>query len=70
MSSVAISHVAHKLGQGRKKEGKLHITPLKFRGDWILHPEVLEFRFYPLKFGVFGFYTLTFQNLNFTPPKV
>ena len=69
MSSVAISHVAHKLGQGRKKEDKLHLTPLKFRGNWILHLEILEFGFYPIKFEVFGFYILTFQNLGFTPLK-
>ena len=31
--------------------GKLQITPLKFRGDWILHPEVSKFGFYRLKFG-------------------
>ena len=31
--------------------GKLQITHLKFGSDWILHPEVLEFGFYPLKFG-------------------
>ena len=43
-----------------KYKGKLQITPLKFMGDWILHPKVLEFRFYPLQFGVFGFYILTF----------
>ena len=43
-----------------KKKGKLQITPLKFGGDWILHPEVLEFGFYPLKFRVFGFYTPAF----------
>ena len=45
---------------------KLQITPLKFRGDWIL-AEISEFGFYPLKFGMFGFYILTFQNLDFTP---
>ena len=28
---------------------KLHITLLKFRSDWILHLEVLEFGFYPLE---------------------
>ena len=49
-----------------KKKYKLQITPLKFGDDWILHPKVLEFGFYPLKFGVFGFYTITFQNLDFT----
>ena len=47
--------------------GELQITPLKFGGDWILHLEVSKFRFYPLKFGVFGFYTLTSQILDFTP---
>ena len=31
-----------------------------------LHSKVSEFG-YPLKFEVFGFYTLTFQNLDFTP---
>jgi len=40
--------------------GKLQIIPLKFRGDWILHREVLEFEFYALTFGVFGFYILAF----------
>ena len=30
--------------------GKFQITPLKFRGDWILYAKVLEFGFYPLKF--------------------
>ena len=49
----------------KKKKGKLQITLLKFRSDWILHFEVSEFGFYPLKFGVLGFYTLAFQNLNF-----
>ena len=47
--------------------GELQITPLKFGGDWILHLKVSKFRFYPLKFGVFGFYTLTTQILDFTP---
>ena len=28
---------------------KLQITPLKFGGDWILHPKISNFRFYPLK---------------------
>ena len=37
--------------------GKLHITFLKFGSDWILHLQVSEF----------GFYTLTFQNLDFIP---
>ena len=37
--------------------GKLKTALLKFEGDWILHPEILEFAFYPSKFGVFGFYT-------------
>ena len=44
---------------------KLQITLLKFGDDWILHSKVLKFGFYPLKFGVFGFYILTFQNLDF-----
>ena len=35
----------------KKKIGKLQIKPLKFGCVWILHPEVLEFRFYSLKFG-------------------
>ena len=47
-------------------KGKLQITPIKFRDDWILHLEISKFGFYPLKFGVFGFYILTFQNLDFT----
>ena len=29
----------------------MQITPLRFRGDWILHPEVSESGYYPLKFG-------------------
>ena len=33
------------------KKGKLQIAPLKFGGNWILHPKVLEFGFYPLRFG-------------------
>ena len=43
-----------------EKKGKLQITPLKFGDDWILHFEISEFGFYPLKFGVFRFYTMTF----------
>jgi len=39
---------------------KLQIIPLKFESEWILYPKVSEFRFYPLKFGVFGFYTPKF----------
>ena len=49
--------------------GKLQITPLKFGGVqiynmksknvWILHPDISEFGFYPLKFG----------SLNFTSPN-
>ena len=35
-------------------------TYLKFGAVWILYPEVSEFGIYPLKFGVFEFYTLTF----------
>ena len=35
--------------------GKLQITPLKFEGVQILHPNVLKFEFYFLKFGVFRF---------------
>ena len=31
--------------------GKFQITPLKFGGDWILHPKVSKFEFYPLTFG-------------------
>jgi len=31
------------------KLGKLQITPLKFGSVWVLHPEVSEFGFYPLK---------------------
>ena len=44
--------------------GKLQIAPLKFA--WILHPEISKFEFYLLNFGVFGFYTMIFQNLDFT----
>ena len=49
---------------------KLH---LKFGGNWILHSDVLEFRFYPLKFGdvwildhdvsKFEFYLLNFKSI-------
>ena len=38
-------------------QDKLQITHLKFRDIWILYPELSEFGFYLLKFGVFGFYT-------------
>ena len=31
------------------KLDKLQITPLKFGSVWILHPEISEFGFYPLK---------------------
>ena len=61
-------------------KGKLQITPLNFGGDWILHPEVLEFRFYLLKFGdvwilhldvlEFGFYPLCFRSFWILLPKV
>ena len=34
----------------KKKQGKLQITPLKFEGVWILHPEISKFGFYFLKF--------------------
>ena len=30
---------------------KLQIIPLKFGGDWILHPKISKFRFYTLTFG-------------------
>ena len=60
--------------------GKLQITPLKFRDDWILYPEVLEFRFYLLKFSdvwilhpdilEFGFYPLYFRSIWILLPKV
>ena len=43
--------------------GKLQFASLKFEDIWILHPEILEFGFYPIKFGVIGFYTLTIQIL-------
>jgi len=46
--------------------GKLQTAPLKFGSDWILYLVVSEVGFYSLKFRVFGFYTLTFQNLDFT----
>ena len=45
--------------------GKLKITPLQFGGDWILHFGISKFRIYPLKFRMFEFYTLMFQNLNY-----
>ena len=40
-----------------KLKGKLQIVPLKFEGVWILHFEISNFRFYSLKFEVFGLYT-------------
>ena len=53
--------------------GKLQITTLNFGGNWILHPEVLEFEFYPLVFesvwilhpdvSEFGFYSLKFGSV-------
>ena len=43
----------------------MQITFLKFGGNWILHPGILKFEFYPWRLGLFGFYTLTFQNLDF-----
>ena len=39
----------------KNNKGKLQITPLKFGGIWILHPEVSEYEFYPLKFRMFRF---------------
>ena len=33
-----------------KVKTKLQNTPLQFGSIWILHLEVLEFKFYPLKF--------------------
>ena len=63
-----------------KIKDKLQITHLKFRGVWILHPEVSEFGSYPLKFeGVwilhldilkFGFYSLNFRGFSILLPKV
>ena len=44
---------------------KLQIAPLNFGSVWISYPKISEFEFYPLIFRVFGFYTLTFQNLDF-----
>ena len=49
------------------KKGQLEIIPLKFGGNWIFHFKVLEFGFYPWSLEVFGFFTLTFKNLDFTP---
>ena len=46
---------------------KLQIAPLKFGGIWILYSEISNFEIYPLKFGVFEFYTIRFQNLDFAP---
>ena len=34
-----------------KNKAKLQSTPLTFGGDWILHPNVLEFLFYTITFG-------------------
>ena len=47
--------------------GKLQITPLKFRGDWILHPEVSKFGFYRLKFGDAWIFHPNVLKLDFTP---
>ena len=47
------------------KKGKLQITPLKFGGDWILHPEVSKFGFYPLMFGGVWILHLDFSNFGF-----
>lgn len=38
---------------------------LKFGDVWILYPEVLKFGIYPLKFGIFEFYILTFFEAHF-----
>ena len=48
-------------------KGKLQITLLKFGSVGILYHKVLEIEFTPLSLGLFGFYILTFQNLDFTP---
>ena len=76
--SFTNNHSQHQ--QFVKSFGKLQITPLKFRGDWILYLEVLEFRFYHLKFGdiwildldilEFGFYPLYFMSVWILLPKV
>ena len=60
--------------------GKLQITPLKFRGDWILHPDISKFGFYLLKFGniwilhldisKFEFYPLYFRSVWILLPKI
>ena len=62
-----------------RKNGKLQITPLKFEGVQILYPNVLEFAFYFLKFGMFRFSPLRFRTwilpskfwkcLDFTSPN-
>ena len=71
-----------KLSKKKKinKKAKLKITPLKFRGDWILHHEVSEFEFYSLKFGdvwilhpdvsEFRFFLLYFRSVWILLPKV
>ena len=40
----------HSLKKKEKKKSKLQITPLKFRSDWILHPKLSIFGFYPPEF--------------------
>ena len=45
----------------------MRITPPKFGGDWILHPEILEFGFYPLTFESVWILHPDIQNLDFTP---
>ena len=65
---------------GKIKKSKLQIALLKFGGDWILHPEILEFGFYLIKFGgvwilhpdvsEFGFYPLYFRSVWILLPKV
>ena len=45
----------------KKNLGKLKITPLNFGSAWILHPKILEFKFYSLTFEDFEFYTLYFK---------
>ena len=47
----------------QKIKAKLQTTPLKFESVWILHIEILEFRFYSLKFG--SVWILHYEILEF-----
>ena len=58
----------------------MQITFLKFGGNWILHPKILKFGFYPLTFGSvwilhidvskFGFWLLYFLGVWILSSKI